>query len=277
MTIMDLILQAGGFNEQSLRTEVYVNRVRPGGYPGEKISETFTVPLPLFFYKSTQSTADSIHNAFALQHNDIVVVRKNPNYVPQRVVRIIGEVNYPGTYVLEKKSENLLSLVQKAGGPTSEAFLFGSYFTREGKRLAINLEKLVMDNDEDQDVILNHSDEIFIPKKPNTVYVTGEVNKPGLYKFVPGEDIKDYIDKAGGTTDSSNYILYTKANGESRKVGLGWFSGNPEAFDGSTIVVTKEPPPPPSNSTFDVGTTIKDMFAILVAALTIVVLVTQLK
>lgn len=276
MNIMDLILQAGGFNEQSLRTEVYVNRVRPGGYPGEKISETFTVPLPLFFYKSTQSSTDSIHNAFALQHNDIVVVRKNPNYVPQRVVRIIGEVNYPGTYVLEKKSENLLNLVQKAGGPTSEAFLFGSYFTREGKRLAIDLEKLVMDNDEDQDVILNNSDEIFIPKKPNTVYVTGEVNKPGLYKFVPGEDVKDYIDKAGGTTDSSNYILYSKANGETKKVGLGWFSSNPEAFDGSTIVVTKEPPPPPSNTTFDVGTTVKDMFAILVAALTIIVLVDQL-
>ena len=133
MYIMDLILQAGGFNEQSLRTEVYVNRVRPGGYPGEKISETFTVPLPLFFSKSNVSNADSIHNAFSLQHKDIIVVRKNPNYTPQRVVRIIGEVYYPGTYVLEKKSENLLELVRRAGGPTSEAFLFGSFFTREGK------------------------------------------------------------------------------------------------------------------------------------------------
>ena len=64
MTVMDLILQAGGFNEKSLRTEVYVNRVRPGGYQGEKISETFTVPLPLFFSESNVSKADSIHNAF---------------------------------------------------------------------------------------------------------------------------------------------------------------------------------------------------------------------
>ena len=276
MNIMDLILQAGGFNEMSLRTEVYVNRVRPGGYQGDKISETYTVPLPLFFSKSSVSKADSIHNAFTLQHNDIVVIRKNPNYVPQRVVKIMGEVNYPGTYVLEHKSENLMELVQKAGGPTSEAFLFGSTFTRDGKRLMIDLEKLVNGQDEDQDVILSNADEVFIPRKPNTVFVTGEVNKPGLYKFVDGEDVKDYVDKAGGTTDSSNYILYTKANGETKKVGFGWFSGNPEAFDGSTIVVTKEPPPPPDNSTFDVGTTVKDMFAILVAALTIIVLVDQL-
>lgn len=276
MNIMDLILQAGGFNEKSLRTEVYVNRVRPGGYQGEKISETFTIPLPLFFSDTNVSKADSIHNAFALQHNDIIVVRKNPNYVPQRVVKIMGEVNYPGTYVLERKSENLLELVRKAGGPTSESFLYGSTFTRDGKRLMIDLEKLVNDEDTEQDVILNNSDEIFIPRAPNTVFVTGEVNNPGLYKFIPGDDIKDYIDKAGGTTDSSNYILYTKANGETKKVGFGWFSGNPEAFDGSTIVVTKEPPDPPSDSTFDIGTTVKDMFAILVAALTIIVLVDQL-
>ena len=220
---MDLILQAGGFNEMSLRTEVYVNRVRPGGYQGDKISETYTVPLPLFFSKSSVSKTDSVHNAFTLQHNDIVVVRKNPNYVPQRVVKIMGEVNYPGTYVLERKSENLMELVQKAGGPTSEAFLFGSTFTRDGKRLMIDLEKLVNGQDEDQDVILTNLDEIFIPRKPNTVFVTGEVNKPGLYKFVDGEDVKDYVDKAGGTTDSSNYIIYTKANGETKKNGFGWF------------------------------------------------------
>jgi polysaccharide export outer membrane protein len=277
MNVMDLILQAGGFNEQSLRTEVYVSRLRPGGYSGEKISETFTVPLPLFFSKTNVSTADSIHNKFSLQHNDIVVVRKNPNYTPQRVVRIIGEVNYPGTYVLEQKSENLFELIRKAGGPTSETFLFGSVFTREGIRLVIDMEKLVNGEDQDQDVILNNNDEIFIPKKPNTVLVTGEVNNPGLYKFIPGDNVKDYIDRAGGDTDSSNYILYKKANGDVKKVGFGWFSSNPEAFDGSVITVTKEPPEPPSNSTFDVGTTVKDMFAILVAALTIIVLVDQLK
>ncbi|MBU1421780.1 MAG: SLBB domain-containing protein, partial [Bacteroidetes bacterium] len=35
MTVMDAILQAGGFTQSSLRTEVYVNRLRPGGYPGD--------------------------------------------------------------------------------------------------------------------------------------------------------------------------------------------------------------------------------------------------
>lgn len=277
MTVMDLILQAGGFNEMSLRSQVYVNRIRPGGYPGDKISETYTVQLPLFFTKSSGEIGDTARTDFYLKHKDVVVVRKNPNYTPQRVVRIMGEVNYPGTYVLERKSENLLELFRKAGGPTNEAFLFGSTFTRNGNRLIIDMEGLVENEDEDLDVILNNNDEIFIPRAPNTVLVQGEVNNPGLYKYVPGDNIKDYIDKAGGETDSSNYILYSKANGETNKVGFGWFSGNPTAFDGSVITVTKEPPPPPDNSTIDIGGTIKDVFAIVVSAVTIIVLANQLK
>jgi protein involved in polysaccharide export with SLBB domain len=277
MTVMDLILQAGGFNEMSLRSQVYVNRIRPGGYPGDKISETYTVQLPLFFTKSSGEIGDTARTDFYLKHKDVVVVRKNPNYTPQRVVRIMGEVNYPGTYVLERKSENLLELFRKAGGPTNEAFLFGSTFTRNGNRLIIDMEGLVENEDEDLDVILNNNDEIFIPRAPNTVLVQGEVNNPGLYKYVPGDNIKDYIDKAGGETDSANYILYSKANGETNKVGFGWFSGNPTAFDGSVITVTKEPPPPPDNSTIDIGGTIKDVFAIVVSAVTIIVLANQLK
>ncbi|MDP2364114.1 MAG: SLBB domain-containing protein, partial [Ignavibacteria bacterium] len=277
MNVMDLILQAGGFNEQSLRTEVYISRLRPGGYPGEKLSEIFTVPLPLFFTKTFANLNDSSKTDFYLQHKDIVIVRKNPNYEPQRVVRIIGEVNYPGSYILERKSENLLGLIRKAGGQTTEAFLFGSIFTREGRRLILDLEKLVMDEDEDQDVILRTGDEIFVPRNPNTVLVQGEVNNPGLYKYMPGDNVKDYIDKAGGETDSSNYILYSKANGETNKIGFGWFSGNPTAYDGSVIIVTKEPPPPPDKDGPALWTNIKDIFAIVVSAVTLIFLAQQLK
>jgi len=46
MTVMDLIIQAGGFLESSLKTEAYVNRLNPEGYQGEKISETHIVKLP---------------------------------------------------------------------------------------------------------------------------------------------------------------------------------------------------------------------------------------
>lgn len=276
MTPMDLILQAGGFNEQSLRTEVYISRIRPSGYPGDKLSEIYTIKLPLFFDKINGAISDTSKQIFYLQYKDVVVVRKNPHYEPQRVVKIMGEINYPGVYVLENKSESLLNLINKAGGPTSEAFLFGSVFTRDSKRLVIDLDKLIKDGDTEQDISLKDNDEIFIPKEPNTIFVNGEVNNPGLYKYIPGNSVKDYIDRAGGETDSSNFILYTKANGETNKIGFGLFSSNPEAFDGSIITVTRRPPEPPSNTTFDLGATVKDIFAIIVSAVTIIVLAKQI-
>jgi hypothetical protein len=49
-------------------------------------------------------------------------------------------------------------------------------------------------------------------------------------------------------------------------------SGDPTIEDGSSIVVTKEPPPPPATPGVDVGTTIKDVFAIVTSAATIIYL-----
>lgn len=275
MTVMDAILQAGGFLEDALRTEVYVSRVEPGGYTGDKLAETHIVQLPLNFEKKSPDDSKP-GSGFFLQYKDVVEVRKNPLYEDQRNVSITGEVVYPGGYVLESKNQTLKDLLEMSGGPTSEAFLLGTEFLRNGLKLNIDFEKLVNGNSEKHNVLLKNGDQIFIPKKPNTVYVNGEVNRPGLFKFVPGEDVKDYIDKAGGITDSANYILYNKANGETEKVGFGLFSGNPEVFDGSAITVTKVPPPPPEKPGVDIGGTIKDIFAIVVAAVTIIVLANQL-
>lgn len=271
MTPMDLILQAGGFTEEALRTEVYVNRINESGYEGKQISESFKVELPIMLEREITNTTK-----FTLKHKDLLVVRKNPDYENQRIVKIEGEVKYPGVYVLETKLETLYELIRKAGGPSDEAFLFGCVFTRNNMRLVVNLDELWNNYDKELDVILQNGDSIYIPKNPNNILVTGEVNNPGLYKFTPGLSVKDYIDFAGGETDSSHYILYTKANGETKKVGFGLFSSNPTVFDGSVINVKKKTPEPPSETKFDVGATIKDVLSVIVSAVTIIVLAKQL-
>ena len=282
MTPTDLILQAGGFNERSLRTEVYVNRLKPSGYEGEKISESFVIPMSLSFYKSTPDEIKDIDsaninsNTFILQHKDIIVVRKNPNYQDQRVVTISGEVNKPGTYVLESKNETLFDLILKAGGSTSEAFLFGTQFNRDGKKLVVDVEALFLEEDQSENVYLHDKDKIFIPKKPNTIVVDGEVNNPGLYRFIEGLNVKDYIDNAGGITDSANYAIYRKANGESNRVNFGFLTGNPKAYDGSVIIVTKMPPPSEPGTAFDLGKTVIDVFALMASVVTVWVLAKQL-
>jgi hypothetical protein len=89
--------------------------------------------------------------------------------------------------------------------------------------------------------------------------------------------MSDYIERAGGVTDSSNYVLVQFPSGNVEKHGLGWFHGDPTIEDGSAIIVTKEPPPPPSTPGVDVGTSIKDIFAIVTTAATLIYLVSQVK
>jgi hypothetical protein len=90
--------------------------------------------------------------------------------------------------------------------------------------------------------------------------------------------VKDYINNAGGETDSANYIIAIQANGLTDQVGFGWFSGNPKVYDGAVINVTKTPPPPPQGPPGEsLAITIKDIFAIVVSAVTVIVLAHQLK
>lgn len=269
MTPMDLILLAGGFTDRALRDFVYVNRLDPQGYPGEKLSENLVVNLPEKFDFNRDGSL------FYLQNLDIVVVRRNPDFEKQRIVKIGGEVTYPGMYVLNQKNETILDLLRTAGGPTSESFLYGTQFHRDNKRVILDLEKLFRNGDEDENIFLQDNDSIYIPRRPNSVLVGGEVNSPGIFKYIPGLDVTDYIDRAGGLTDSSDYAVYTQPTGMSQRVNFGWFSSNPEVFDGSIIFVKKLFPPSPSEK-FDLAGFLKDVFAISASVLTIIVLVTKL-
>jgi protein involved in polysaccharide export with SLBB domain len=118
-------------------------------------------------------------------------------------------------------------------------------------------------------------DSLYIPSKPHTVLVTGEINNPGFLSFIEGEDVLDYIDRAGGLTDSSNYAVLIKPTGESRRVDFGLFSSNPSVPEGSVIEVLKVAAPVAEGRPVDIAATIKDTFAILTSAATIAFIVWQ--
>ncbi len=69
---------------------------------------------------------------------DVVVVFSNKEIqLPQKnrniYVKVSGEVNAPGIYQIGP-SEDLVSVVKRAGGLTKEAYLYGAVFTRESVR-----------------------------------------------------------------------------------------------------------------------------------------------
>jgi protein involved in polysaccharide export with SLBB domain len=281
MTLQDLVLAAGGYTEQADTTVAEVSRILPGGFGGDSLAMILRPKLPRSFAVSPKegSSSQAIPESkgeshFLLQHRDEVLVPSNPHFKPQQNVVLEGELMHPGTYALKHRMERLADVIDRAGGLTSNSYLGGAEFYRGGKRLLLDFEKAYRKRDQLHNVILSSGDRIVIPPVPHTVLVQGEVNKPGLLSFIKGDRVSDYIERAGSLTDSASYALLTYPTGETRKVKFGLFRSDPEVLDGSTIVVLKEPAEPPSEKV-DIGGTIKDVFAIMSSAATLVFLIYQ--
>ena len=76
-----------------------------------------------------------------------------------------------------------------------------------------DLEKL---KNSPYNIVLEDGDQIFVPKVPGSILVFGEVYNPSAFVYVKGLTVKDYIEKAGGLTDSADRqnIFVIKANGD---------------------------------------------------------------
>ncbi|MFI5250961.1 MAG: SLBB domain-containing protein [Bacteroidota bacterium] len=280
MTLADLILVAGGYTQEAYLLQAEVSRVRPEGMKGDTSSILLHPLLPREFsmvasQRFSDSTREFAVSDFILEHRDEVSVFPNPEYKEQQNVTISGDIMYPGTYAISTKGERLSEMLQRAGGPTRTSYFGGAEYVRNGKRFLVDFNEAFYKKNIQHDVTVIGGDTITIPTSPHTVFVNGEVNNAGMLSFIKGKPVNDYIDRAGGVTDSSNYAVLIKPTGETQRVNFGFLRDNPEVPEGSTITVTKVPPPPPPGNGFDLSATIKDTFAILSSAATVIFLIYQ--
>ncbi len=92
-------------------------------------------------------------------------------------------------------------------------------------------------------LILNDGDKIFIPTKPQVIFITGEVNNPSTTFYGDELNFKEYINLAGGFTrnaDKKN-VYVIRSDGTSVTVNTSLFSSNIYVVEsGDTIIVPKE-------------------------------------
>jgi len=87
-----------------------------------------------------------------------------------------------------------------------------------------------------KDVVLKDGDVILVPKDEQTVYVFGQVERPGFVKYVKGWKIRDYLNAVGGeTSESTGDIKVLKANGDEWKT-----PRDTEIESGDWIIVPKK-------------------------------------
>ena len=115
-------------------------------------------------------------------------------------------------------------------------------------RLILDVDPLLLKSDPNKNIILEDGDALYIPKRPSSINVVGEVYSPSSHSFDSSVSIQSYVRKAGGlrnTADTSNmYVILP--NGESSPItmrGKALFKKNQNLLPGSTIVVPRDPRP----------------------------------
>lgn len=264
MTVEDLIMLAGGLEPGASNSRVDVSRriVDPSS------TEAGDTLATIFSFTLHDGLVVEGNPDFVLQPFDIVSIRKSPTYVEQKRVRVSGEVTFPGEYTLVTNQERLSDLVKRAGGAAPNGFLQGAMLKRKvnedernvrrnmvnlvkkgGEKMdstklekltiseiytvGINLDKALANPGSEYDVILHDNDELIIPAITNTVRVQGEVLYPNAVNYLPGKNLRYYINQSGGFSNLARrakvYVVYM--NG---KVAIGMGA---KILPGSEIVV----------------------------------------
>ena len=240
LTIEDLVLQAGGLLEAASTTKVEIaRRVK------SPKSEDFTLTVGenfSFDLKDGMLVGDGSDD-FRLKPFDEVYIRRSPAYYEQRNVTVAGEVLFSGSYALSKKNERLSDLVEKAGGVTPAAYVRGARLMRtmtedELRRkedamrmvnmgdsismkkldlsnrysVGIDLEKALENPGSEYDMVLREGDILYVPEYVSTVKINGAVMYPNTVLFKKGENLRYYINQAGGFGNGAKkrraYVVY---------------------------------------------------------------------
>ncbi|GGF27543.1 hypothetical protein GCM10011611_36970 [Aliidongia dinghuensis] len=124
----------------------------------------------------------------------------------------------------------------------------------------------------DLDIILEPGDRITMPKRPNSVSVTGDVLNPSSQQFEAGIAPKEYIKRAGGylQTADTDHVFVVLPNGAAEPVSSSMWNFSKVAVPpGSTIVVPRDLSPDALSVIRDV-TQVLSQIAITAASLAVI-------
>lgn len=121
MRVSDLVFKAGNLLESAHPEEAEL--ASHSSADGSTAVEYRKINLRKAF------EGDQAHD-LVLKPHDVLFVKKALDWGKEMYVEINGEVAFPGKYII-RKGDHLSSLIERAGGPTDEAYLKGAVFIRE--------------------------------------------------------------------------------------------------------------------------------------------------
>lgn len=258
MTLRDLVMAAGGLQDDAYLLEAEVARISSQPDSTGDFVDISTAALDSSYVISEPVAGDGVSGApgFVLERFDNVFIRRRPGWELQRTVTVTGEVLFPGRYALNRKDERLSSVIERAGSLTQEGHADGIRFyrrmdSRAGEqdtlaRVNIDLPAVLEDPRFKDNLILEDGDSIDIPEFVPMVRVEGAVLFPVSVMYKPKADLDYYINSAGGYARSGDKgrTRVEYANGSVRTVHkqLLIFKSKPKPEPGSRVFVPEKPP-----------------------------------
>lgn len=114
-------------------------------------------------------------------------------------------------------------------------------------RISVQADPTILSVKPQIDTLLQPGDFVYVPKRPATVAVSGEVLNPGSFQYRPGMSLNNYLDLAGGATRTadagSTFIILPDGSARPATSDFFDFFGSDPIPPGSTIVVPPDPAP----------------------------------
>jgi len=113
-------------------------------------------------------------------------------------------------------------------------------------RITVEADPAALVVEPELDVLLETGDRIYVPKRPLSVRVSGEVLSPAVLQFRSDKNARDYIAEAGGISFNADkgrsFVLYPDGSAEPLSISS-WNHNTVFIPPGSTIVVPTDPAP----------------------------------
>ena len=229
MSVEDLILEAGGFQEFADQKTVIVSSPEYNVDEG-KISRSQEIIVDNDYLLGNSKK----NNSYSLQHLDVVTVRQIPGYQKMKSIFISGEVRYPGVVTLNNKRQSLNEVIKSVGGLSPFASIDASYIVRDNELFIIDLGRVLRQNLS----FLEDGDRIVIGANSGEVSVQGAVLNEGLFVWENGKRVSNYINNSGGLDGKTESVVVELPNGFTRR--KRWYN-NPKVLPNSKIFVYAKP------------------------------------
>ena len=211
-----------------------------------------------------------------LEPYDNVLILRQPDWELARSVSVLGQVRYPGQYVLRSKTERLVDLIARAGGLTKEAYAEGAELYRQlppdqaapikigsrlvaadsthaltldpllSQRVGLDLARAMAEPGRRENLIIQAGDSLFVPEYRATVRVLGAVNAPTSIIYRPGWNLYDYVGAAGGVARQGDrgrsYVVQPGGRLESVKPRGLFTDSKPKPLPGAVVFVPERDP-----------------------------------